>query len=156
MERIYQALNRPLSPPALLAVLVLCFAAIFLLLKLGRRQSRAVSSKFLAEHPDAATFYLYAQDLPQNKGEVECVRGTASRLFDGIDLPQPLVRKGVACHLLPGSVELEATLVSKGRKVSTARFSFEAQPGCSYGAVFSAADKGARLIRLDGAQGKSL
>ena len=55
--------TQPLSPAALAVVTVLCLAAIVLLLRLGRKQSRAVSAKFLAAHPDAATLYIYAQDL---------------------------------------------------------------------------------------------
>ena len=87
---------------------------------------------------------------------MECIRGTASKLFDGIDVPQPLVRKGVACHLLPGTTELQATLTKGGKELCAVRFTFEAQPRCSYGIEFSAADRNAKLVRLDGRQGASL
>ena len=141
--------TQPLSPAALAVVTVLCLAAIVLLLRLGRKQSRAVSAKFLAAHPDAATLYIYAQDLDRSGGEVECFHGTASRLFDSIDVPQPLVRKGVACHLLPGKTELLATLTCHGKPQANARCNFEVLPRCSYGVVFTAADRSAQLIQLD-------
>ena len=107
--------TQPLSPAALAVVTILCLAAIVLLLRLGRKQSQAVSAKFLAAHPDAATLYIYAQDLDRSGGEVECFHGTASRLFDSIDVPQPLMKKGLACHLLPGKTELLATLPCHGK-----------------------------------------
>ena len=149
-------LNQPLGPAALAVVMALCLVGLVLLLKLGRKQSRAVSAKILAEHPDAATLYVYAQDLDKSGGEVECIHGTASKLFDSIDVPQPPVRKGVACHLLPGHTELLVTLTLRDKAKANARCSFEVLPRCSYGVVFTAADKSAKLVRLDGGQVTSL
>ena len=150
-------LNKPLSGPAQLGLLAVIAVLLLLLFKLGNKQSKAKSRKFLDSHPDAATLYLYAEDLSDNGGEIECRRGTASQVFSAKDAPSGRMKKGAACHLCPGPVDFEATVTWTGnyyvaRKHSrmSAHFTLEAKPGCDYAVVFNTKSKQARIIALSG------
>ena len=66
------------------------------------------------------------------------------------------VQKGVACHVLPGIVELNVTIswtksyyVARKHGSTQAHFRFEAAPGHSYAAVFNVAESKAHIISLD-------
>lgn len=66
------------------------------------------------------------------------------------------MQKGVACHVLPGKVELNAMItwskscyVVRKHGSMQARFTFEAIPGHSYAAVFNVRDSSAKLLSLD-------
>lgn len=150
-------LSQSLDLPGQIGLVAGAAAMLFLLFKLGNKQSKAKSQKFLASCPDAATLYLYAEDLPDNGGEVECLRGVASKVFAAKDAPSGRVTKGAACHLLPGVVDCEVTVTwtsnyFAARKHSrmSARFTVDARPGCDYAAVFNTKSQKARLLVLDG------
>lgn len=153
---MWELLNRPLSDTSSLALMAVLAAVIFLAIRQGHRKAREISRRFLAEHPDAATLYIYGEDLPSNSAELDCVRGAVSRVYDPRTVPGARVQKGVACHVLPGAVELNVTIrwsksyyVARKHGSMEARFAFEAQPGRAYAAVFRVKGSSAKLISLD-------
>ena len=149
-------LNRPLSGASSLILVAVLAAVIFVAIKLGHKKARDVSRQFLAEHPNAATLYLYGEDLPSNSAELDCIQGTVSRVYDPRTVPGARVQKGVACHVLPGKVELNVMItwsksyyVARKHGSMQAHFTFEAMPGHSYAAVFNVAESKAHIISLD-------
>lgn len=153
---MWDFINQPLSGTSLLLLTAALGAVIFGAIRLGHKRARDLSGKFLEEHPDAATLYVYGEDLPSNGARLECIRGTASGVFDPRTVPGAKVRKGAAFHLLPGEVELNIGItwsksyyVARKHGSMQAHFAFEALPGRSYAAVFSVRDSGARMISLD-------
>ncbi len=155
---MWELVNQPLSPMATLLLVGGCLAVIFLAIRLGHGQSRKVSARFLAEHPDAATLYLYAEDLPSNSAELEGIRGTFSKVFDPRTVPGAKIQKGAACHVLPGTVELNGTItwtkdyhVARKHGRMGAHFTFEAAPGGAYAAVFHTGSSTTKIVSLDNA-----
>lgn len=104
-------LNQPVSTPVMLVLVAVLFLIIYLVIQRGHKKSKDNSQKYLSEHPDAATLCLYAEDLPANGAEVRCIQGTVSALFEAKYIPQAKVNKGMACHVLPGTVEFNGALL---------------------------------------------
>lgn len=153
---MWEFLNQPLSGASSLILIVVLGAVIFAAIKLGHKKARDISKQFLTEHPDAATLYIYGEDLPSNSAELDCVQGTVSKVYDPRTVPGAKVQKGVACHVLPGTVELNVRItwsksyyVARKHGSMQAHFRFEAAPGHSYAAVFSVKDSKAQIISLD-------
>lgn len=148
-------LNHTLSPIESIIVIVVCVLFILLLLWNARRRSRGIAKDFLEQYPNAAVLYLYVQDLPRNDGKVVCQKGTVSKIFDAKDAPAFGVSHGAACYIVPGSVELDATVswtkdlyVARKHNTMQAHFSFQADPGCGYAAVFDPKSQNAKMIKL--------
>ena len=149
-------LNQPLSGTSSLLLVAVLAVVIFVAIKLGHKKARDISKQFLTEHPNAATLYLYGEDLPSNSAELDCIQGTVSKVYDPRTVPGAKVQKGVACHVLPGIVELNVTIswtksyyVARKHGSTRAHFRFEAAPGHSYAAVFNVAESKAHIISLD-------
>lgn len=149
-------LNQPLSGGASLILVVVLGALIFAAIKLGHKKARDVSKQFLTEHPHAATLYLYGEDLPSNSAELACIQGTVSKVYDPRTVPGAKLQKGVACHMLPGKVELDVMItwsksyyVARKHGSMQAHFTLEAMPGHSYAAAFNVKDSSAKIISLD-------
>ena len=64
-------LNQPLSGPSSLILIVVLCAVIFAAVKLGHKKARGISKQFLAEHPNAATLYIYERTWPSNSAELD-------------------------------------------------------------------------------------
>lgn len=86
----------------------------------------------------------------------DCIQGTVSKVYDPRTVPGAKVQKGVACHVLPGKVELNVMItwsksyyVARKHGSMQAHFTFEAMPGRSYAAVFNVKDSSAKIISLD-------
>lgn len=149
-------LNQPISTPAMFVLMAVLFLIIYLAIQREHKKSKGNSQKYLSEHPDAATLYLYAEDLPSNGAEVQCIRGTVSTLFEAKYIPQSKVDKGMACHVLSGTVEINCAIkwtksyyVARKHGSMSAHFTFDAEPGRSYAAVFYTAASSAKIIHLD-------
>ena len=149
-------LNQPLSGTSSLILVAVLAAVIFAAIKLGHQKARDISKQFLTEHPNAATLYLYGEDLPSNSAELDCIQGTVSKVYDPRTVPGARVQKGVACHMLPGEVELNVMItwsksyyVARKHGSMQAHLRFEAEPGHSYAAVFNVAESKAHIISLD-------
>ena len=149
-------LNQPLSSTSSLILVAVLAVVIFAAIKLGHKKARDISKQFLTEHPNAATLYLYGEDLPSNSAELDCIQGTVSKVYDPRTVPGAKAQKGVACHVLPGIVELNVTIswtksyyVARKHGSMQAHFRFEAAPGHSYAAVFNVAESKAHIISLD-------
>ena len=93
---MWDFLNQPLSGPSSLILLAVLIAIIFVAIKLGHKKARDISKQFLTEHPDAATLYFYADDLPSNDARPECIQGTISKVYDPRTVPGAKVQKDVA------------------------------------------------------------
>lgn len=155
---MWDFIDQPLSGSSTLILLVVLCAVIFIAIKLGHKKARDISRQFLEEHPNAATLYIYGEDLPSNSAELECIRGAVSKVYDPRTVPGAKMAKGVACHALPGTVELNIRLtwsksyyVARKHGSMQAHFAFEAAAGRSYAAVFNVKDSSAKLISLDAA-----
>lgn len=153
---MWDLLDQPISTPVMLALVAVMLAVIYLAIQWEHKKSRDTSRKYLAEHPDAATLYLYAEDLPSNGAEIQCIRGTASKLFEAKCIPQTKVSKGMACHVLPGTVEFNGSIswtknyyAARKHGSMSAHFTFQAEAGRSYAAIFDTEASGAKLIHLD-------
>ncbi len=149
-------LNQPLSGTSSLILAAVLAVVIFAAIKLGHKKARDISKQFLTEHPNAATLYLYGEDLPSNSAELDCIQGTVSKVYDPRTVPGARVQKGMACHVLPGIVELNVTIswtksyyVARKHGSTQAHFRFEAASGHSYAAVFNVAESKAHIISLD-------
>lgn len=149
-------LNQPLSGTSSLILVAVLAVVIFVAIKLGHKKARDISKQFLTEHPNAATLYLYGEDLPSNSAELDCIQGTVSKVYDPRTVPGAKAQKGVACHVLPGKVELNVMItwsksyyVARKHGSMQAHFTFEAMPGRSYAAVFNVKDSSAKIISLD-------
>ncbi len=103
-------LNQPLSGTSSLILVAVLAVVIFVAIKLGHKKARDISKQFLTEHPNAATLYLYGEDLPSNSAELDCIQGTVSKVYDPRTVPGAKAQKGVACHVLPGKVELNVMI----------------------------------------------
>ena len=103
-------LNQPLNGTSSLILVVVLVAVIFIAIKLGHKKARDISKQFLSEHSDAATLYIYGEDLDSNSAELECIRGVVSKVYDPRTVPGAKAQKGVACHVLPGTVELNVRI----------------------------------------------
>lgn len=154
---MWDFLSQPLSGTSSLLLIAVLGAVIFAAIKLGHKKARDISKQFLAEHPNAATLYIYGEDLPSNGAELDCIQGTASKVYDPRTVPGARAQKGAACHVLPGKVEFNIRITwSKSYYVARkhggmqAHFTFEAAPGHSYAAVFSVKDSSAKIVSLDG------
>lgn len=152
---MWEFLNQPLSGASSLILIVVLGAVIFAAIKLGHKKARDISKQFLTEHPDAATLYIYGEDLPSNSAELDCVQGTVSKVYDPRTVPGARVQKGVACHALPGKVELNIRItwsksyyVARKHGSMEAHFTFEAVPGRDYAAVFNVQDSSAKILSL--------
>lgn len=153
---MWDFLNQPLSGSSSLILLAGLLAIIFAAIKLGHKKARDISKQFLTEHPDAATLYFCADDLPSNDARPECIQGTISKVYDPRTVPGARIQKGAACHVLPGIVELNVTIswtksyyVARKHGSMQAHFRFEAMPGHSYAAVFNVAESKAHIVSLD-------
>ena len=153
---MWDFINQPLSGVSSLILIAVLSAMIFVAIKLGHKKAKDISKQFLSEHPDAATLYIYGEDLPSNSAELDCIQGTVSKVYDPRTVPGAKVQKGVACHVLPGTVELNVRItwsksyyVARKHGSMQAHFRFEAAPGHSYAAVFSVKDSRAQIISLD-------
>ena len=153
---MWDFINQPLSGASSLILIAVLGAVIFAVIKLGHKKARDISKQFLSEHPDAATLYIYGEDLPSNSAELDCMQGTVSKVYDPRTVPGARVQRGVACHVLPGTVELNVRItwsksyyVARKHGSMQAHFRFEAAPGHSYAAVFSVKDSKAQIISLD-------
>ena len=153
---MWDFLNQPLSTPALAVIVIVLLLVIFLAIQREHKKSGSGSRQYLAEHPNAAALYLYAEDLPSNGAEVQCIRGTASKLFEAKYIPQSKVDKGMACYVLPGTVEFNGSIswtknyyAARKHGGMSAHFTFEAEAGRSYAAVFNTQTSGAKIIHLD-------
>ena len=153
---MWDFINQPLSGVSSLILIAVLSAMIFVAIKLGHKKARDISKQFLSEHPDATTLYIYGEDLPSNSAELDCIQGTVSKVYDPRTVPGAKVQKGVACHVLPGTVELNVRItwsksyyVARKHGSMQAHFRFEAAPGHSYAAVFSVKDSKAQIISLD-------
>ena len=93
-------LNQPLNGTSSLILVVVLVAVIFIAIKLGHKKARDISKQFLSEHSDAATLYIYGEDLDSNSAELECIRGVVSKVYDPRTVPGAKAQKGVACHVL--------------------------------------------------------
>ena len=152
---MWDFLNQPLSGSSSLILVVVLCAVIFAAIKLGHKKARDISKQFLTEHPNAATLYIYGEDLPSNSAELEHIQGTVSKVYDPRTVPGAKVQKGVACHVLPGTVELNVRItwsksyyVARTHGSMQAHFTFEAAAGHSYAAVFHVKDSRAEIIPL--------
>ena len=67
-------LNQPLSGTSSLILVAVLAVVIFVAIKLGHKKARDISKQFLTEHPNAATLYLYGEDLPSNSWTVSRAR----------------------------------------------------------------------------------
>ena len=149
-------LNRPISATGMLVVLAVCALLIFALRRYAQRSSRRIAKEFLEQNPNAAVLYLYARETRVGGGTVTCRQGTASKTFNAGDAPGFGVSQGVACYLVPGQVEFDATvswtkdyyLVRRHRQMQ-AHFSLQAEPGRGYAAVFDPKDQSARIVELE-------
>lgn len=148
--------NHTLNSTESIIVIVVCVLFILLLLWQARRRSRGIAKSFLEQYPNAAVLYLYVQDLPRNDGKVVCQKGTVSKVFDAKDAPAFGVSHGAACYLVPGFVELDAAVswtkdlyVARRHNSMQAHFSFQAEPGCGYAAVFDPKSQNAKMIKLE-------
>lgn len=149
-------LNQPLNGTSSLVLVAVLLTIIFIAIKLGHKKARDISKQFLSEHPNAATLYIYGEDLPSNSAELEGAQGIASQVYDPRTVPGAKVQKGVACHVLPGTIEMNITItwsksyyVARKHGSMQAHFRFEALPGHSYAAVFNVAESKAHIISLD-------
>ena len=116
---------------------------------------RDISRRFLEEHPDAATLYIYGEDLPSNSAELACIQGTVSKVYGPRTVPDARIKKGAACHALPGTVELNIRMTwtksyyaARKHGSMEAHVTFEAAPGHSYAAVFNEKGSSAKIISL--------
>lgn len=155
-SNIWNVLNQPLSGLSITILMVVLVAVIVLAITLGHKKARDISKKFLAEHPNAATLCIYGEDLPSNGAELEYIQGTASKVYDPRTVPGAKVQKGVACHVLPGIIELSIRItwsksyyVTRKHGSMQAHFTFGAVPGHSYAAVFHVEDSKAQIVSLD-------
>lgn len=153
---MWDFLNQPLSGASSLILIAVLCAVIFAAIKLGHKKARDISRQFLTEHPNAATLYIYGEDLPSNSAELDCIQGAVSRVYDPRTVPGAKVQKGVACHALPGKVELNVRItwsksyyVARKHGSMQAHVAFEAAPGHSYAAVFSVKDSSVKIMSLD-------
>lgn len=153
---MWDFINQPLDTTSSLILVVVLAAIIFLAIKLGHKKARDISKQFLTQNPNAATLYLYSDDLPSNSAELNCIQGTVSKVFDPRTVPGAKVQKGVACHVLPGMVELNVTItwtksyyVARKHGSMSAHFNLTAEAGRSYAAVFNIKESSARIITLD-------
>jgi len=153
---MFDFLNQPISTSVMLVFIVVMLLVIYLAIQREHKKSKGNSQKYLSEHPDAATLYLYADDLPSNGAEIQCVRGTASGLFEAKYIPQSKVDKGMACYVLPGTVEFNGAInwtksyhVARKHGSMSAHLTFEAESGRSYAAVFNTEAFTAKIIHLD-------
>lgn len=147
--------NRPLNTTEMIVLAIILVFLIFLIRWQAQRRSRGIAQNFLTEHPDAAVLYLYVQDLPRSDGKVVCRKGTVSQVFDAKDAPGFGISKGIACYVIPGSVELDATVswtkdlyVARRYHNMQARLSFQAESGCGYAAVFDRESQSMKVITL--------
>lgn len=152
---MWDFLNQPLSGTSSLILIVVLCTVIFAAIKLGHKKARDISKQFLTEHPNAATLYIYGEDLPSNSAELDCIQGTVSEVYDPRTVPDARVKKGVACRALPGRVELNIRItwsksyyVARRHGSMEAHFTFEAVPGHSYAAVFNVKDSSVKMISL--------
>lgn len=153
---MWDFLNQPLSGSSSLILVVVLCAVIFAAIKLGHKKARDISKQFLLKYPNAATLYIYGEDLPSNSAELECIQGSASKVYDPRTVPGAKVQKGVACHVLPGTVELNIRITwSKSYYVARthgnmqAHLAFEAAAGRSYAAVFHVKESSVKIVPLD-------
>ena len=149
-------LNRPLAPNESAVLAAVCVLVIVLLIYQSRRRSRGIAKGFLEQHPNAAVLYLYVKDLPRNDAKVVCRKGEVSKVFDAKDAPSFGVSHGAACYVLPGPAELDVTVswtkdyyIARKHHNMQAAFSFQAEPGCGYAAVFDAETQKADLTKLE-------
>ena len=148
--------NRPLSTAEMVVVAIVIVLLILLIRWRAQRRSRGIARDFQAKHPDAAVLYLYVQDLPRNDGKLVCRKGTMSQVFDAKDAPGFGVSKGIACYVVPGTVELDATVswtkdlyVARNHHSMQAHLSLQAEPGCGYAAVFDQKSQSVKMIKLE-------
>lgn len=148
--------DRPLTSNESAIFIVACVLIIALLIWQARRRTRGIAKGFLEQHPNAAILYLYVQDSPRNDAKIVCRKGEVSKVFDAKDAPAFGVSHGAACYVLPGLVELDITIswtkdyyVAKKHNNMQANFSFQAESGCGYAAVFNAETQNANLIKLE-------
>lgn len=153
---MWDFINQPLSGASSLILIAVLGAVIFAAIKLGHKKARDISKQFLSEHPDAATLYIYGEDLPSNSAELDCMQGTVSKVYDPRTVPGARVQRGVACHVLPGTIEFNVRItwsksyyVARKHGSMQAHFRFEAAPGHSYAAVFHVKDAKAQIVSLD-------
>ena len=86
-------LNQPLSGTSSLILVAVLAVVIFVAIKLGHKKARDISKQFLTEHPNAATLYLYGEDLPSNSAELDCIQGTVSKVYDPRTAPSPRCKR---------------------------------------------------------------
>ena len=67
-------LNQPIDTPVMLVLMAVLLLIVYLAIQREHKKSKDNSQKYMNEHPDAATLYLYAEDLPSNGAEVQCIR----------------------------------------------------------------------------------
>lgn len=153
---MWDFINQPISTPGMVVIAVILLLAIYIPVQMEHKKSKSGAQRYLAEHPDAAVLYLYGEDLPSNGAEIQCARGTASSLFEAKYIPQSKVDKGMACYVLPGAVEFNGEIkwtksyyVARKHGSMSARFTFEAEPGRSYAAVFNTEVASAKIVHLD-------
>lgn len=153
---MWDFINQPLSGASSLILIAVLGAVIFVAIKVGHKKAREISKQFMSEHPDAATLYIYGEDLPSNSAELDCIQGTVSKVYDPRTVPGAKAQKGVACHVLPGTIEMNITItwsksyyVARKHGSMQAHFRFEAVPGHSYAAVFNVKNSKAQIISLD-------
>ncbi|OUQ34932.1 hypothetical protein [Faecalibacterium sp. An122] len=117
--------------------IVLVFAAFLLLVRWrARRRSETIAWDFLGRYPNAALLYVYLEDAPGNDGKIVSRKGTVSPIFDAGNAPDFGIKKGFACYVAPGPVELdvkaswvEDLYVGKRPRSIRTQVSFHAEPG---------------------------
>ena len=148
--------DRPFTTIESLIIIAAIILLILFLLWRARRVSRKVAKEFLEQYPNAAVLYLYVQDVPNNDGRAVCQHGTTSKVFDAKDAPGFGITHGAAYYLIPGYMEFDATVswtsdyyLVKRRCQRQAHFSFQAEPGCGYAAVFDKENQSSKIIKLE-------
>lgn len=99
-------------------------------------------------------WYRSSEDLLSNGAKLEYIQGTASKgVCPPWTVPGTKVQKCVACHVLPGTIELSIRItwsksyyVARKHGSMQAHSTFEVAPSHSYAAVFHAK---AQIVSLD-------
>lgn len=136
--------------------IVLVFAAFLLLVRWrARRRSETIARDFLGRYPNAALLYVYLEDAPGNDGKIVSRKGTVSPIFDAGNAPDFGVKKGFACYVAPGPVELdvkaswvEDLYVGKRPRSIRTQVSFHAEPVRGYAVVMNGAGLKSKFVKL--------
>ena len=114
MNDLKEFMNRPLDTSELFISFAVMILIVILLGWIDQQYANRKAKKFPKKHTGAALIYLYIEDQPATRGKLNCVKGTASRLFSVSAAQHPAQTKGLAFYAAPGLVTVN--LMIRGRK----------------------------------------